>query len=194
MKTLKLFNAVIEKKSDAKPFVSEEGYVIEPGALGVKDKIVSYYKKEALNGNDLNKTFHKSWQKIKESDRAELLIHQIMHYISTYGTAFTGEMYIPDEVLNVPDTKLIFKVIKSYTKPQMTEKCLAMLKSGMALKEETIDDLLSVLVEDLGYKFTGKEGIRNKEAVVKIADLYGVLPNDFMGFFRYILIVQPTQL
>lgn len=187
MKTLKLFNAVVAKKSNAKHFVSEDGYVIESGALWAKSRIVDFYKKESLNGHDLNKTFHKSWQKIKDSDQAELRIHQILHYLTTYGTNFQTEAYIPDEVLNVPDTEVVFKVIKSYIKEELTEKCLLMLKSGMALKEETIDDLLSVLVDDLGYKFTGKEGIRNKEAVVKIADLYGVLPDDFMGFFRYVI-------
>ena len=189
MKTLKLFNAVVIKnyRAEAKHFVSEDGFVIESGALWAKDRIINYYKKEALNGNDLNKTFHKSWKKIKESTRGELLLHQIIHYLTTYGTNFQSEIYIPDEILKVPKTKIVFKVIKSYVKEDLIEKCLSMLKSGMALKEETIDDLLSVLVDDLGYKFTGSEGIRNKEAVVKIADLYGIIPQDFMGFFRYIL-------
>jgi len=60
MKTLKLFNAVIAKPSNEKPFVSEDGFIIEPDALWAKDKILAYYKKEKLDGNDLNKTFHKS--------------------------------------------------------------------------------------------------------------------------------------
>lgn len=187
MKTLKLFNAVLAQASSEKPHVSEDGYVIEPAALWAKDKIVRYYKKEALNGNDLNKTFHKSWQKIKDSTRAELAFEQILHYLSTYGTNFQGEIYIPDEVVDVPGIKVVFKVVRAYTKKQLTEKCLGMLKSGMALKEETVDDLLETLVGELGYKFTGKEGVKNKEAVVKIADLYGVIPDDFMGFFRYVI-------
>jgi hypothetical protein len=187
MKTLKLFNAVIAKPSNEQPFVSEEGFIMEPNALWAKDKILSYYQKEKLNGNDLNKTFHKSWKTIKDTDRCELLIHQILHYITTYGTNFQAEMYIPDEVLNVPDVKVIFKVIKAYTKKELTEKCLVLLKSGVALKEETIVDVLSVLTDDLGYTFTGKEGIRNKEAIIMIADLYGVIPQDIMEFFRYII-------
>ncbi|MEE9214687.1 MAG: hypothetical protein V3U54_07810 [Thermodesulfobacteriota bacterium] len=187
MKTLKLFNAVVEKKSDKKHFVSEDGYVIESGALWAKTRIVNYYKKEALNGNDLNKTFHKSWKKIKDSTRGELLVHQILHYLTTYGTGFQMEAYIPNEIVKLPKTKIVFKVIKAYTKEELINKALRMLKSGIALKEETVNDLLSVLVDDLDYKFTGDEGIKNKEAVVKIADLYGVIPNDFMGFFRYIL-------
>lgn len=83
MKTLKLFNAVPAKESDAKAFILEDGFMIEPGAVWAKKEIMSYYAKEKLNGNDLNKTFHKSWQKIKDSTRFQLLTEQIDHYIST---------------------------------------------------------------------------------------------------------------
>lgn len=187
MKTLKLFNAVLARKSNDKPFISDEGFIIESDALWAKKEIISYYSKEKLNGNDLNKTFHKSWQKIKESSRIELLIEQINHYISTYGSDFQNEIYIPKEVLNVPDLKLNFKVIKAYTQEEMQEKCLSLLKSGIALKEETIDDLLYILHTELEYDFTGKENIRNKEAMIKIADRYDIYPENPVEFFRYVI-------
>ncbi|WP_426473478.1 hypothetical protein [Chryseobacterium balustinum] len=187
MKTLKLFNAVLARKSNEKPFISDEGFIIESDALWAKKEIISYYSKEKLNGNDLNKTFHKSWQKIKESSRIELLIEQINHYISTYGSDFQNEIYIPKEVLNVPDLKLTFKVIKAYTQEEMQEKCLSLLRSGIALKEETIDDLLYILHTELEYDFTGKENIRNKEAVIKIADRYDIYPENPVEFFRYVI-------
>ena len=187
MKTLKLFNAVLARKSNEKPFISDNGFIIEPDALWAKKEIISYYSKEKLNGNDLNKTFHKSWQKIKESSRIELLIEQINHYISTYGSDFQNEIYIPKEVLNVPDLKLNFKVIKAYTQEEMQKKCLSLLKSGIALKEETIDDLLYILHTELEYDFTGKENIRNKEAVIKIADRYDIYPENPVEFFRYVI-------
>lgn len=187
MKTLKLFNAVIAKETDQKPFISDEGFIIEPKAIWVKDRILQYYLEEKLNGNDLNKTFHKSWAKIKNSSRCELLIEQILHYISTYGSDFKDEIYIPNEILNIPETKIKYAVIRAYSKEEMTNKCLSLLKSGIALKEETINDLLTILVDELDYTFTGNEGIRNKEAIIKIADLYGILPVDIMEFFRYII-------
>jgi len=187
MKTLKLFNAVLAKESDAKAFISEDGFMIEPNAVWAKKEITSYYKKEKLNGNDLNKTFHKSWQKIKNSTRFQLLIEQINHYISTYGSNFQNEIYIPDEVLNVPDLKLTFKVIKAYSNEEMQEKCLSLLKSGIALKEETIDDVLHILHNDLEYDFTGKENIRNKEVIIKIADRYDIYPENPVEFFRYVI-------
>jgi len=188
MKTLKLFNSVQSKPSKQQDvYVSEEGYVIEPAALWAKEEIVSYYKKEKLNGNELNKTFHKSWEKIKNSSRVDLLIEQIRHYISTYGSNFQDEIYIPNETLEVPETDLKFKVIKALSKEELTKKCLSLLESGMALKEETINDILSILVDELNYAFTGNETIKNKEAVIKIADLYGVLPKDTGSFLRYII-------
>jgi hypothetical protein len=188
MKTLKLFNAVISKPSNiVDPTITENGFIIMPNALWAKDRITEYLEKEKLNGNDLNKTFHKSWQKIKDSSRFELLIHQILHYLSTYGSNFEDEVYIPNEVLELPDVKLKFKVIRAYTKDEMKNKCLDLLKSGIALKEETINDLIEILVDKLDYSFTGKEGIKNKEAIVKIADNYNVYPNSNVEFFRYII-------
>nr|WP_315029010.1 hypothetical protein [uncultured Chryseobacterium sp.] len=187
MKTLNLFNAVLAKKSDEKPFISDDGFVIESDALWAKKQIITYYSKEKLNGNDLNKTFHKSWEKIKNTSRIDLFFEQIQHYISTYRSNFKSEIYIPKEIVNVPDTKLIFKVIKAYTVEEMQEKCLSLLKSGMALKEETIDDLLYILHTELEYDFTGKENIRNKEAIIKIADLYDIYPENPVEFFRYVI-------
>ncbi len=187
MKTLKLFNAVLAKESNKKPITLKNGFIIESNARWAEKEITEYYKKEKLDGYGLNKTFHKSWLKIKSSSRESLWMEQIQHYISTYGSNFQDEIYIPEEVLNVPDLKLVFKVIKGLNKEELISKCLDLLQSGLALKEETIDDILSILIDDLKYKFNGNENIKNKEAVAKIADIYGVLPSNTLEFFRYII-------
>lgn len=187
MKTLKLFNAVLKYDSDESTYISRDGYVIEPGALWAKDQIVKYYRENKLDGYGLNKTFHKSWRKIFKSNREDLLMHQIRHYVSTYGSKHQADIYIPNELLQVPNAELKFRLVKAYTKQQLITKSLGLLQSGIALKEETINDILSVLTDQLSYTFTGEEGIKNKEAIVKIADLYGVLPSDTLEFFRYII-------
>jgi hypothetical protein len=188
MITLKLFNAVLAKETKtSEPFVSQDGYVIEPSAIWAKDQIIKHYYTEKLDGNELNKTFHKSWKKILNSTRLELAMHQIMHYFTTYGSDFQGEIYIPDEVLNVPDAKVVFKVIRGLTKDELTTKCLDMLKSGIALKEDIIRDLLALLHDELDYAFTGKEGITNKEAIIQLADVYNVYPDSPTEFLRFII-------
>ena len=184
MKSLKLFNAVLAKSGNL--IVNTDlGLIIENKASWAEKEIISFYQSERLSGNDLNKTFHKSWRKILESTREELAIHQIVHYLSTYGTNFTSEIYIPDEILNVPDG-LSFKVIRAYPKNDMVQKGLGILQSGAALKDETINDIIGLL-DELGYQFTGKEGIRNKEAMVKIAELFNVYPDGPVEYLRFIL-------
>jgi len=187
MLTLKLFGAVLKKESNELPYVSEDGYVIAPEALWARDRIIRYYREQKLTGNELNATFHKSWSKIVGSSREELILEQIRHYASTYGSNFTGEIYIPVEVLDVPETNLKFKLIEGLSVEAMTERCLDTLRSGIAMNSETVDDILTVLTDDLKYRFTGNEGIRNREASIKIADTYGVLPKDLLDFFRYVI-------
>jgi hypothetical protein len=189
MKTLKLFNAVIAKTSKHQtPFISEYGYIIEPDALWAKDRILAYYKQEKLNGNDLNKTFHKSWSTIKNSSRYGLYVEQIRHYISTYGSHFQAEIYIPNELLELPeDIKLTYKVIKAYSVETLQKKCLSLLQSGIALKADTVSEIISVLTDELDYTFTGYEKIKNKEAIVQLAEHYGIYPEHPVEFLRYII-------
>jgi len=47
MKTLKLFNAVLAKESDAKAFISEDGFMIEPDAVWAKKEIILLQKGKA---------------------------------------------------------------------------------------------------------------------------------------------------
>lgn len=189
MNTLKLFSGVLAQKTDVKlPVILEEyGVLIMPEALHLKKEIENYFRYQKLSGNQLNATFHKSWNKIATSSRFELLMHQILHYMTTYGTDFAGKTYIPDEILEVPDMKLCFIVVKGYSKEELIEKSLNMLKSGMALKQDTIEDLLNIL-DECKYKFTTQEGIKNKEAKVLIAERYDVFPlepDDLMRILTY---------
>lgn len=185
-KMLNLFNCVPKGEESTICINYKYGFVIENDGTWAEREIESYFEKSKLSGNDLNKTFHKFWKVIRDSSRFELFIHQINHYFSTYGTNFEGEVYIPDEVLNIPETNLKFVIIKVLPRQEIVAKCLKMLKSGIALKEETISDLFSIL-DDLDYKFTGNEGIKNKEAIVRLAENYKIYPKDPVEFFRFII-------
>lgn len=187
MKSLKLFNAVLAKQSNCSPIITENGFIITPEATWAKEQIVDYLLQESLNGNDLNKTFHKSWNKILTSSRFELLVEQIRHYISTYGSDFQDEVYIPNEILDLEGVTLKYKVIKAYTKEQFIQKSLDVLKSGVALKQETVDLLLDFLISDLEYTFNGDEKVKNKEAFVKLVDYYGIVPKNSVEVLRYVV-------
>jgi len=183
---LTLFSSVLHKDGAGSVFNQTHGFYLPDGGAYAEKAVEDFFQENTLSGNDLNKTFHKSWKKVRDSSRFELFVEQITHYLSTYGTDFQGETYIPDEILNVPEVKLKVKVISVLTKSQAVEKCLGMLTSGIALKEDTIDALLNLL-DSLNYTFTGDEGIRNKEAVIKIAERFGVLPKNTSEFLRYVV-------
>lgn len=187
-KTLKLFNAVLDRGLIAdEPLIdTENGLIIDPRAAWASGEISDYYARERLSGRDLNATFHKSWRVIRDSNRIELAIHQILHYLSTYGTGFSAETYIPMEDLDLPGGGLRFIVVRALTREQLIEKSLGILRSGVALKEETVDDLLALL-HDLDYEFTGREGIKNKEAAIKLVEVYGMVPGTADEMLRYII-------
>jgi hypothetical protein len=199
MKTLSLFNAVLLKNTPAnqKPlFLEIEGCIIEPGALWAKDSIIQYLTDKRLSGQDLNKGFYRSWSKVISTPDRDKVIDQVNHYLSTYGSEFKKEIVLPistDDFVTEDFTeeelksfKLECRVIKAYPKEELVEMCLDLLKSGLALKQETLLDLFEIL-EDLDYTFSSSKGIKNKEALSILADKYGVMPEDPVDFLRYLV-------
>jgi hypothetical protein len=184
--SLKLFNCVLsDPNQSGRLFVSKEGFVVSKGSYYALNTISDYFEKSRLSGMDLNRTFYQSWSTITNKSRWELLVDQIIHYYGTYGGG--GYLYIPNKVLpsDIPqDNRLI--VIDDFSQQELTNKCLSILQSGIALKTETIDDVLALLAL-LGYQHTGKEGIKNKEAIAKIASTYDIYPDQPEEFFRFIV-------
>lgn len=184
--TLELFNAVPAKTGGDYIVLPEYGVIIEPSASYAKNTILSFLRAKKLSGVELNATFHKSWAKIENSSRAELLVHQILHYLTTYGTGHTSSfVYVPDEELNVP-ANLTFTVIRGWTREQFVEATLNMLKSGVALKSDTIDSVIGIL-NDFDYKFTGAEVVKNKEALMFLCQRFNAVPKDPVEFVRYLI-------
>lgn len=185
---LSLFNSVLAGSSEGKAtFVFENGVYIPSSAEYAKQTIMSFFKEKEISGEDLNKTFYSSWSTVLNSTRFELFLDQIMHYMSTYGTNFEGEVYIPEGELNIPEKEkvLIYK-IGTYTEIELKHKALSLLQSGIALKEKTLKDVISLL-EELKHDFSSADKIRNKEALVIIADKYSVYPESVEEFLRYVI-------
>ncbi len=183
--TLKLFSAVEERHSNDNLIITDNGVVVSKGSLWALEDIVAYFSSNVLGANELNKTFYKSWNTILNSSEFDLFIDKIIHYLTTYGADFTGDAYIPKQELDLPED-LRIKYIKSYTKEVLIEKSLAMLQSGIALSQDTIKELIFML-EEFGHKFSENDNIRNKEAIVIIADKYKIYPKDPVEFLRFMI-------
>lgn len=187
LQTLELFNCVLEKPADKPKFLKKYGVLVDATAVGSLSDVKKYLENNSLTGNQLNKTFHKSWKVIKDSTREELWIHQMLHYFTTYGTGFSSSfVYLPNEELNLPKQKVTVKVIRGISEKEIISKCINILESGIALKEETLNSVFNVL-DALKYSFTGDENIKNKEAIIRLADVYGIYPKATTEFFRYLI-------
>ncbi|MEM1319006.1 MAG: hypothetical protein AAGG75_02055 [Bacteroidota bacterium] len=164
------------------------GLVLDQYAAYALNDVLEFLEEDQLNGEQLNATFHKSWKIIKNSKQEELAVHQLLHYSTTYGTNFSSKyIYFPTEKLTIPAIKkLAIRVIQGVPPEELIEKALAMLSSGIALAEETVDALLAVL-EELGYVFTTVDHIKNKEALVKIIAAKKIYPSPPTEFLRYLV-------
>lgn len=203
--TIRLFKAVpinTKKKKINKELMEatiQSGYIFSPEVLGNYggDEIVKLMKSTndilGLSSAKMNQAFHKSWKKIKEANIEQLVMEQIVHYMTTYGFEAMGiysdsSVYIPPEKLEIPELKegVALTVIKGYTKKELKEKLLNLLQSGIALKDQTRDDVVDVaLYVELNTKEV--ESIKNKETKIILYDYIKVLPENPVELLRYIV-------
>ena len=156
----------------------------------VHTRCANKYAKAFINGIDMqyNSTFYKSWSDVANKTRLELLVDQIMHYMTTYGTDFTAETYVPNLNPEEPAWNT-YKLITPCTWEELYDKCMHMLVSGVALKSLTVKVLTDYIVEYV--KFFEIElivdEIKNREALVILCDRLGVLPTDGQKLFAHIM-------
>jgi hypothetical protein len=194
--TLRLFKAIPVKA------VVESDYAINT-ALGImypKSVLTDYNSdgleksiKDILLSNDkVNKTFHKSWNKVATASMAQLRAEQILHYITTYGFEALGiynenYVYLPKEKSDIPDVEdLKFLYVKAISFVELKNRTLGLLGAGVALKSETIADCL-VILKAVGFTQEDFSKVNNKEAFAMLIDQFNILPKDPVEFLRYIM-------
>jgi hypothetical protein len=206
---IRLFKAVIIKDAinpanglDKNAFFNEtiqHGFFLAPEVIASHDNaeiknIISIVKEEiGLSGSQMNSSFHKSWEKIAQSSICQLVLEQIVHYITTYGFERLGifnkdSIYIPKEELSVPglECDIPLSVIKGYTRAEMMDKLMILLSSGIALNETTIKDVVDLAIFlDIQESHISK--IKNKEARVMLYDHLDKIPEDPVEFLRFIV-------
>lgn len=204
--SIRLFKAVLVKDSTIKAdkasvdFTLKEtvphGFVLAPEVVanydtaGLKNVIKASKAEIGLSGSQANATFHKSWQKVATASKCQLLVEQLLHYLTTYGFDQLGiyskdSVYIPREELSVPgieeDVPLV--VIKGLTRGEMMAKLMTVLASGIALKEDTIKDIVDVAIF-IGINEEEVAKVKNKEARVMLYDHLDLIPSDPVEFLR----------
>lgn len=186
--------ALVEKNKVAfntvNNFAMQRGYIVHPDVCN--ESVMSFLEEITLNPNA---TFYKTWMEITSKTRLELLFDQLLHYATTYGTNFAlGNGYVPNDsdYSDVPEFKK-FKVILPITVDELATKCLDVLQSGIALKEETMKVLADFVCDNMEKDSIDADSISNREALVYICDKIGIYPKNPMNLFRYIIYYTTGQ-
>jgi hypothetical protein len=97
-------------------------------------------------------------------------------------------VYIPDEALEIPGidiSKIKIAVIHGLTKEEVSERVLKLLKSGVALKEETIQDIVEIISHYLHFTQSVVDTTKNREVKIALCDELGIFPAVPTEFLRY---------
>ena len=154
-------------------------------------KIVTAFLKDQQTNP--NSTFWKTWNDITSRSQLELYIHAILHYITTYGSDYKAEPYVPNsEYADLPFKEL--KPILPATGEEIAEKCLGQLRSGIALSEGKVKMMVDFIVSFISRERIEKEidSIANREAKVALYRELKTLPSSPIELLR-LLVYQLTD-
>jgi hypothetical protein len=202
---IRLFKAVpIERKGKRSSKVLlektiEKGFIFAPEVIfnysdsELLDLVKKVEKEIGLTKEQMNNSFHKSWTKVRDASMFQLVVEQLIHYLTTYGFERLGiydkdTVYIPSEELEIPELKegITLTVIKGYTKDELKEKVLTLLNQGIALSEDTIKDVVDVALF-VGFEEKDIEQTRNKETKIILYDYLDKVPENPVEFLRFVV-------
>jgi len=169
---------------------------ISKGVL-IEKSIVNQYTPAQINSaienlvpsnEDMNKTFHKSWQKIQNADLEQLMIEQVLHYLTTYGFQSIGTyspetIYIPVEASDLdPDTQLPFFILNGITAEELKDRVQKLISVNIALSETDLSDIITV-INHHNLQIDPSQ-TNNKELSVRLYDSLNMIPSDPTEFLR----------
>jgi hypothetical protein len=188
---LDLFKALPVKRR-SKTFSTKyiaKGVLVENSVVkAYGDEVDAFVQSLVPTDSQMNKTFHKSWRKVRDASIEQLVIEQIIHYFTTYGFEELGfyneeSVYIPNENLELEaEGGITFYVLRGITKKDLADKVNKIISSGIALSDQDLSALVDV-IKDKKLKVDPATS-SNREMTVRLYDLLGTIPKDPVEYLR----------
>lgn len=168
-------------------FIDASRGLILPRVHNLSDEeLVGIVSKIFPDLNQFSETFHKNWETIRETPQEELWTQAILHYFTTYGLESLGIdneglVYVPDEIDCTPELRK-FRAIGIIDDTELCHQVLDTLESGLALKQETINNYLDII--DYNDMDVDTDSIKNKEVrtILQYKGMY--IPKDGTNLVR----------
>jgi hypothetical protein len=118
-----------------------------------------------------NATFYKTFEDVTSRTRFELFMDQILHYFTSYTLEMDQPFVVNDTPIDLKSMNV--KFIKGITFDEAVSRCQNMLYSGVALKQNTIENILDVIGDNIDI-----DKVKNREAQAIIATNKGIFPTN----------------
>lgn len=168
------------------------GYAVHPDAC--TEETLQWLQSQQAN---FNSTFYQKWQDVASKSRTELLIDQLLHYASTYGTGHTqeGNGYVPNQgAQDVPDLA-IYKVISPISETELAYRCIQLGSSGINLSTEVVAFCANIIHAVIAAEDarTVIETLTSRELKAALYDRFNLSPLEKFDLLRYICSKQLGQ-
>jgi hypothetical protein len=134
---------------------------------------------------DYNSTFYKTWEDVTSKSRLDILVDQLIHYASTYGTDFQGQPYIPNDGCYEIDYNK-YTVINPISPQELFDKCKDILYSGIALHKNTLNPICEYIIDNYTDGCLDINCVKNRDAIVILCKALNVYPSDPQSLFKLI--------
>lgn len=168
-------------------FIDATRGLVLPKVQNLSDEeLVDIVSKVFPDLTKFSETFHKSWEVIKNTTQEALWAEAIIHYFTTYGLESLGIdneefIYIPDEIDCTPEMRK-FRVVGIIDDTELCHQVLDTLDSGIALKQDTINNYLTII--EYHNIELDTDSIKNKEVRTLLQYKGKYVPKNGANFAR----------
>ena len=137
-------------------------------------------------------TLFSSFEKVRQTADEILLMETLQHYASTYGTDYSGEVYLPSIGNCAVDLK-DHRYLDVMTYGEISDRIDTLAtKSGIAMSNNQITDILTLITElkTKGYRIPWIYGVKNNELRIRMMLEYWEKPDnldEMMKMIHFIL-------
>jgi hypothetical protein len=153
-----------------------------------KGEVTQLIKQLVPSDSQLNKTFHKSWKKVRDASIEQLVVEQLIHYFTTYGLEALGfynedTVYLPNEELELEGKGgITFYILRGITPDEISKSVQRIISSGIALSDSDLSSLITVIVDQ--KLPVDPSTSSNREMAVRLYELLGIIPEDPVEYLR----------